>query len=355
MVNRWFGVGQFLSGAMGQLYPGGDTKLISTKTLHHDPEVILKYNSIVDQVPMRLQAIEKFMEEQSVSLDNLEAVVGRGGFLDPIESGAYLVNEKMLIHLTTAKNGEHASNLGAILAQSLADKKGLNAYVVDPPSVDELSKLARYSGLPELPRHSILHALNIRRVALNIAGKIGKKIEDCNFVVTHLGGGVSVCAMSKGKMIDVNNANNGGPFSPERAGGLPAGDLIRLCFSSKFSEGDLRRKIIGQGGLVGYLGTNNGVEIEKRIEKGDERARQVYMALGYQVVKEIGAMATILKLVDGLIFTGGLAYSKFLIEYIKSYISFIAPIYLIPGENELVALSEGVTRVLQGLEEVKIY
>lgn len=329
--------------------------LYATKTLYHDIDELSLCEYVPDQLNMRLKAIEKFLIEEKVCLSDLTAIVGRGGLLKPVSSGTYLVNERMLKDLYEGKRGHHASNLGGILAHSLALKAGVQAYIVDPPSVHEFEERARYSGLPELPRHSQLHALNIRRVALRVAQELKLTLEECNFIVVHLGGGISVCAMSKGRMVDVNNANHGGPFSPERAGGLPAGPLLCLCFSGDFSEEEMKRKIMGKAGLVGYLGTNDGREIEERIRAGDAKAKLVYQALGYQVIKEIGAMEGILPSVEALIITGGLAHSDQLVNQITSYVGYVAPIFRIPGENELLALAEGVTRVLQGVEALKNY
>lgn len=329
--------------------------LLATKTLHHDPEELQGYIKITDQKNMRLAAIEGFLAEQEIWLQDLAAIVGRGGLLNPLSSGTYVVNDQMLVDLYAGKNGQHASNLGGILAQAMAERVGIPSFVVDPPAVDEFDQVARYSGVPELPRTSQLHALNIRRVALRIAEELDKPLVDCKFIVVHIGGGISVAAVAGGRMIDVNNANNGGPFSPERAGTLPAGDLLKMCFSGEYSWREMQSKVIGQAGLVGYLGTNDGREVEKRIEKGDQQAELVYAAMAYQIAKEIGAMGAVVPKLDGIIYTGGLAYSELLIENIKSYVDYLGPSFVIPGENELLALAEGATRVLQGREQAKVY
>jgi len=330
-------------------------ELIASKTLHHAPEELAACSRIADQEPMRLKAIEEFLASQGVYVADLAAVVGRGGLLNPLSSGTYRVNERMLQDLRAGKNGQHASNLGGLLAQSLAARAGIPAFIVDPPAVDEFDSRARYSGLPELPRRSQLHALNIRRVALRIAEDIGKPLSECNFVVVHLGGGISVAAVRRGRMIDVNNANHGGPFSTERAGGLPAGDVLRLCFSGRFSEGELQKRVAGRAGLVAYLGTNDGRAVEERIAAGDREAELVYRALAYQVAKEIGAMAAILPTLDGVVYTGGLAHSAWLLANIKQYVAALGPSFVIPGENEMLALAEGAARVLMGEEEAKVY
>ncbi|MHB1652214.1 MAG: butyrate kinase [Desulfitobacteriaceae bacterium] len=331
------------------------SELLASKTLHHNPQELQKYPSVIAQEEMRLKEIEEFLEEQRLKPGELAAVVGRGGLLEPVTSGTYVVSDKMLKDLRSAKNGEHASNLGAVLAQRLASRARVPAFVVDPPSVDEFESSARYSGLPEIPRQSVLHALNIRRVALKVSLELSKPLTEHHFIVAHLGGGISVAALRHGKMIDVNNANNGGPFSPERSGGLPAREVLHLCFCGTYDEKGLKRKINGRAGLVGYLGTNDAREIEERINLGDETARKVYMAMAYQVAKEVGAMAAVLPSLDGIIYTGGLAYSEFLIENINSHVGTLAPVFLVPGENELLALAEGATRVLNGQEQALMY
>lgn len=331
------------------------TEILASKTLHHNTQELQQYERVIDQGKMRLQAIEGFLAEQGIKVEELASVVGRGGLLDPVTSGTYSVNEKMLNHMKAAKNGEHASNLGAVLAKALAERTGIPAFIVDPPAVDEFEALARFSGLPELPRKSVLHALNIKRVSLQVSAQLSKPLSECNFVVVHLGGGISVAALRNGRMIDVNNANHGGPFSPERSGGLPAKELLKLCFSGDYDERGLRKQINGRAGLVAYLGTNDGKVIEERINQGDNTARLIYSAMAYQVAKEIGAMAAILPTLDGIIYTGGLAHSKLLLENINDYVGDLAPIYLVPGENELLALAEGATRVLTGEEKALVY
>lgn len=332
-----------------------NSELLAVDTLQHAPEEMRRFRNVMDQKEMRRRAVEGFLSRQGLSPDKLSAVAARGGLLDPVPSGTYAVNAKMLEHLLTAKNGEHASNLGAVLAKALADRAGISAFVVDPPSVDELEDWARFSGRPELPRVSFLHALNICRAILRCAAELGRPLQTCHFVAVHLGGGISVVAVKEGRIVDVSNANHGGPFSPERSGSLPARELLHLCFSGRYGEMELRRQINGKSGLLGYLGTNAGQEIEKRIEQGDEEAGRIFRAMAYQIAKEIGAMAAVLPQIDGLIYTGGLAHSELLLGLIQEYVGSLAPAFRLPGEDELAALAEGAYRVLSGKEEARVY
>ena len=327
----------------------------ASKILYHDLDSLQKCIRVIEQVDMRLQAIEAFLAEQGEVLSNLAAIVGRGGLLNPVSSGTYRVNKKMLEDLRRGKKGEHASNLGGILAQALADRVGIPAFIVDPPSVDEFEESARISGLPELPRHSQLHALNIRRVALRVAQELQKPLNQCNFIVVHIGGGISVAALRQGKIVDVNSANNAGPFTPERSGGLPARELLKICFSGQFTEQELIRRLNGQSGWVGYLGCNDGREVEKKMRDGEEEARLLFDGMAYQIAMEIGAMSAVLKSFDGVIYTGGLAHSQLLLQGIQAYVQYLGPSFTVPGENELLALAEGAVRVLNGEEQVRVY
>jgi butyrate kinase len=275
----------------------------------------------------------------------------------PLEGGCYRVNEVMLEDLRQAVMGEHASNLGALIAKAIGDQSGKPSFIVDPVVVDEMEPLARYSGSPEISRMSIFHALNQKAEARRIATSLKKPYQECNLIVAHLGGGISVGAHKQGKVIDVNNALDGdGPFSPERTGGLPAGQLARLCFLSQWTLDEIKKLIKGHGGLVAYLGTNDGGEILKRIEAGDEKAREVFEAMAYQVAKEIGAMATVLQgEIDAIVLTGGLAYIDVLVNWIRARIEFLAPVTVVPGEDEMLALCEGTLGALLGECDVKEY
>ncbi|MGC8690515.1 MAG: butyrate kinase [Caldisericum sp.] len=327
------------------------------KTIRHSSEELKDFKSIIDQYDFRVNVIEKELKENGFDLRDFDAFVGRGGLLHPIESGTYRVNDDMLKDLMECRYGEHASNLGAIIAYNLAQKVHKPAYIVDPVVVDEMEPLARYSGLKGIERKSIWHALNQKAVARRAAKDLGKRYEDVNLVVVHLGGGISVAAHKKGRTIDVNNALNGdGPFAPERAGGLPTISLVDLCMSGKYSYEEMKKMLAGNGGLVSHLGTNNALEVEERIEKGDSYARLVYEAMAYQVAKTVGEMATVLYgEVDAIVLTGGIARSQMLTDWIKERVSFIAPVLIYPGEDEMRALLEGALRVLRGEEKEKIY
>lgn len=331
-------------------------KEVKSKKLEHDKKDLENFDRIIDQFSYRLKAIEDWLNEENISLESLRAVVGRGGLLRPMPSGTYLVTDAMILDLQIGIQGEHASNLGGILAKHLADKLGINAYIVDPVAVDEFEDVARISGLKEIPRRSLVHALNIKAVCHRYADEKGKKIDELNLVIAHLGGGISISPIKNGRIVDTNNANQMGPFSPERSGTLPVGDLVELCFSGKYNERELKKMTHGKGGLVSYLGTFDGREVLKRIEDGDIYAKLIYDAMCYQIGKEIASMATVLKgNVEAIIITGGLAYSNYLIEKVKEMVSFIAPIYIYPGEDEMRALNEGVLRVLNNEENAKIY
>ena len=334
-----------------------DKNLLVEEKLHHSNEELDVYEKIVDQFEFRKNLILQFLERQEIALSSLDAVVGRGGLVYPLEGGCYRINEQMLGDLRQAVMGEHASNLGALLAQSIGEQIGKPSFIVDPVVVDEMEPLARYSGSPEISRMSIFHALNQKAEARRVAKSLNMRYQDCNLIVAHLGGGISVGAHKHGKVIDVNNALDGdGPFSPERTGGLPAGQLARLCFLSQWTLDEIKKLIKGHGGLVAYLGTNDGGDIMTRIEAGDEKAREVFEAMAYQVAKEIGAMATVLRgKVDAIVLTGGLAYIDMLVNWIRDRIQFIAPVKVVPGEDEMLALCEGALSALLGEREIKEY
>ena len=332
-----------------------DEREILRETITHDAVFLSKFERIFDQYEFRKSAVVDFLNRNHIDLKELSAVVGRGGIIHPVSAGTYLVNEKMI---EDSKNSpiEHASNLGAVIAYEIAKPLGIPAFIVDPVVVDEFIPLARISGLKEIERKSRLHALNMRRVAIQRAKEKGGKLSDFNFIVGHIGGGISIAPFMKGRIVDVNDASSGGPFSPERSGGLPSGDLVKMCFSGKYTKKEIKKKIMGKGGVVAYLGTNDMREVERRIEEGDDFAKLIFEAMAYQIAKEIGADATVLKGdVDEIILTGGVVNSKRLVELIKERVSFIAPIVLFPGEKELEALALGALRVLRGEEEAKIY
>lgn len=332
-------------------------KPVLEETLRHSSEEIAKYEKIIDQYEFRKNIILETLNEKGINLTKLSGVVGRGGLLKPIAGGTYEVNERMLEDLRIGVLGEHASNLGGIIAHEIANQLNIPAFIVDPVVVDEMEDVARISGMPELKRKSIFHALNQKAVARRAANELGKGYEEVNLIVAHLGGGVSVGAHKKGKVVDVNNALDGeGPFSPERSGGLPVGDLVKLCFSGKYTLDDIKKKIKGKGGLVAYLGTNDGREVVKMIENGDKKAELVYKAMAYQVAKEIGSCAAVLHgKVDGIILTGGIAYDKEFVKWVTDRVGFIGRVFVYPGEDEMIALAQGGLRVLRGEEKAKLY
>ncbi|PSL41118.1 butyrate kinase [Planomicrobium soli] len=331
--------------------------LIMEKTIRHSSQAIAGFSSIIDQYAFRKQTILEALDEEGMNVSNLSAVCGRGGLLRPIEGGTYSVNETMLEDLRRGYSGQHASNLGGIIAFEIASGLNIPSFIVDPVVVDELDPIARVSGFSLISRKSIFHALNQKAVARRYAMDKGRKYNELNLIVTHMGGGITVGAHSGGRVIEVNNGLHGdGPFSPERAGTVPAGDLVELCFSGQYYRHEIMKKLVGQGGLVGYLGTNDAVTVEKRIQKGDKEAELIYEAMAYQVAREIGSASAVLRgNVDAIILTGGLAYGKGFVESITERVNWIADVAVYPGENELQALAEGAVRVLKGEENAKIY
>lgn len=332
--------------------------LLFEKTLRHSAEELAAFKVIADQFQFRKNLILNELTEQKVDVSRIAAIVGRGGLIKPIESGIYRVNEKMKDDLRKGLLGEHASNLGGLIADDIASLlKGSAAYIVDPVVVDELAPEARISGHPEIKRISIFHALNHKAVARMYSSSIGKKYEDLNLIIAHMGGGISVGAHKNGRVIDVNNALNGdGPFSPERSGGLPSGQLVDLCFSSRFSKEQLKSMLNGKGGLVAYLGTNNFQEVTRRCEEGDEMALLLTDALVWQVSKEIGAMASVLQgSVDAIILTGGLANQKKFVDKIIERVGYITQVIIYPGEDEIKALAFNALLALDGKIEIKTY
>lgn len=333
----------------------GEENLLQAN-LSHYPEELEKFSKVTDQYQLRKNIILDLLKENNYSTSQLKAVVGMGGLLRPIPGGTYKVTEAMVMDLSIGVQGEHASNLGGIIAKAIADLEGIDAYIVDPVAVDEFEDVARISGMPEIQRRSLGHALNIRAVGHRVASSLGKKFNEVNLVVAHLGGGISVAPVRMGRLIDYNNANEMGPFSPERVGGLPVGDVAKLCFSGRYNANEFKTKLRGRGGMTAYLGTNDGREAEKMIEAGDEKAALVFDAMAYQIAKEIGAMATVLHgKIDAIVLTGGLAHSKRLTNYIEERVGFMAPFLVYAGEYEMKALNEGVLRVLEGQESAKIY
>lgn len=338
------------------LYDGDE--LLFDKTLRHSASELEGYTRVTEQLPFRYEVIMEELRNEGTDLQAISAVVGRGGLVNPIESGIYEVNEEMRKHLTEAVNGEHASNLGALLAEKIvASMPGAKAYIVDPVVVDELEPVARLSGHPLIRRRSIFHALNQKAVARIYAASVGKEYEEMNLVVAHMGGGISVGAHRRGRVVDVNNALNGdGPYAPERSGGLPASQLAELCFSGRFTLEEVKVMLAGKGGMVAYLGTNSFKEACNRADEGDELAALVVEGCGYQTAKEIGAMSVVLNgEVDCIILTGGLAYDADHVERISAMVRSIAPLFVYPGEDELKALAFNGYLAVTGRITVKEY
>ncbi|HAR92006.1 MAG TPA: butyrate kinase [Eubacterium sp.] len=333
-----------------------DETQLMEETLRHTTEEIAQYDTIYDQKDFRKNVILDVLKEKDVDLNSIDVVVGRGGLLKPIPGGTYATTPELLEDLKIGKQGQHASNLGGLLAYDIAQEIDVPSYIVDPVVVDELQDVARLSGHPLMDRVSIFHALNQKAVAKRYAKETGKPYDELNLIVVHMGGGVSVGAHKNGQIIDVANALDGdGPFSPERSGGLPSGQLMKVCFSGDYTQAEVGKMINGNGGFNAYLGTNDMREVVE-MAKTDEKAALVRDAFHYQLGKEIGSMAVVLDgKVDQIILTGGIAYNQITCDYFKDHCGFIAPITVYPGEDELLALAQGALRVMNGEEEAKQY
>ncbi len=335
-----------------------DSECILNKTIRHSMDELMRYNNVVDQFDFRKGLIIETLVEEGIEVDSIKIIIGRGGLTFPLQSGVYRVNNLMLEHVRRGVLGNHASNLGPLLADYIALQiPNASAYIADPVVTDELSEVARIAGHPAFERHSIFHALNQKATARAHAKITGCTYEELNLIVAHLGGGISVGAHLKGRVVDVNNAFDGeGSFSPERAGTLPVGQLIGLCFSGRYTEDQVRRMVVGEGGYVGYLGTNNASEVEKLAASGNMKARLIQDALCYQVSKMIGEMAVVLEgNVDAILLTGGMAYSHCLVHAIRVKVDFIGPVFEYPGEDELQALAMNALLVANNEVEVKEY
>lgn len=328
----------------------------STK-IAHSKEELADFEHIFDQYEFRKAVILNELGNAGMDIASFHGIVGRGGLVYPIEGGTYAVSDRLIEDLRKGVMGEHVSNLGAPIARELSRTTGCPSFIVDPVVVDEMEDIARYSGHPELPRKSILHALNQKAVARKAAADLGRDYHSLNLIVVHLGGGISVGAHRKGRIVDVNNALNGeGPFTPERSGGLPVGDLVDLCFSGSKSHSQVKRMIKGAGGIVAYLGTNDMLTVEKEIEKGNREFEVVYRAMAYQVAKEIGGLSAVLEGdVDGIVLTGGVAYDRNFVGWIERRVKFIADVLVYPGESEMEALALGALRVLREQEKAREY
>jgi butyrate kinase len=338
------------------VYNGTSPKFI--QTLRHGTEELKDYALVTDQFEFRKNIILEQLENEEININSIKIVMGRGGLLKPVESGVIEVNQAMLDDLSSCAYGEHASNLGGMIAYDIAAGiDGARAFIANPVVVDELCDKARFSGHPLFPRKSIFHALNQKAVARQHSKSILRKYEDLNLIVVHLGGGITVGAHKKGRVIDVNQGLDGdGPFSPERSGTLPVGDIVRMCFSGKYSQKEIMKMIKGEGGIVAYLKTNSAQKVSLMAAEGDENAKLVYDAMAYQVAKEVGAMGSVLSHeIDGILITGGIAYDKYFTNQIISYVHRMAPVHIYPGEDEMQALAMNGLRLLRGEMDVRQY
>jgi butyrate kinase len=338
------------------IYEG--SKPLFLKNIQHPHEDINKFKKITDQYEYRKNHIINELEQSHINISEIIAIVARGGLIRPIKSGVYRINEQMKVDLRKGLLGEHASNLGGLIADEIASKiPNCQAFIADPVVVDEMHEVARFSGHPKFKRISIFHALNQKATGRAYARLINKKYDELNLIIAHMGGGISVGAHCKGRVIDVNQALDGeGPFSPERTGTLPAGALAKMCFEENMTLEEVKKMITGEGGLTAYLGTNNGYEVELMAQDGDEKARLIQDAMSYQIGKEIGALSAVLKgKIDAIILTGGISHNPMVVEYIKEMVSFISPVIIYPGEDELHALVWNGLLVLKGELVAKDY
>lgn len=328
-----------------------NNKSIFLKNIKHSSEEIKRFSKISDQFEFRKEIILQELKNAEISIERISAVVGRGGLTKPIESGVYEVNERMKEDIRNCIMGEHASNLGALIADDIARSlPNARAFIADPVVVDEFQDVARIAGHPKFKRVSIFHALNQKAIARTHAKLLDKKYDEINLIVAHLGGGISVGVHQQGRVIDVNNALDGeGPFSPERSGTIPAGQLAKLCFSGEYTYEQVKKMITGQGGLVAHAGTNDAYEIEMKAKSGDPQAKLLQDAMAYNIGKAIGSSAAVLKgKVDAILLTGGIAHNTDLVDYIKEMVGFIAPVVVYPGEDEMQALAINGLMVLRG-------
>ena len=333
-----------------------DEREVLEEVLRHKAEELKEFDQITDQYDFRKNIILGVLESQGYKVEDFDGIVGCGGLVKPIIGGTYIVNERLIQDLQVGVLGQHASNLGGLIANEIAKEINKPAFIVDPVVVDEMKEISRISGHPKLPRRSVFHALNQKATAHKYAREIGKKYEELNLIVTHMGGGISVGIHEKGRVVDTNNALDGeGPFTPERTGGLPAGALASLCFSGEMTLAEVKSMLVGKGGMVAYTGINDLKELQEQ-GKDDPQIQLLIDALAYQVSKEIAAMSVAVQgQVDAILLTGGIAYSKYITGEITKRVSFISQVKVFPGENELEALAMGALRVLRGEEEAKVY
>ncbi len=330
-------------------------KEVITEVLRHTENDLSEYKRIQDQYKFREKVVLDFLKKNNYDVNKLDAVVGRGGILPPIKSGAYIVNEKMVDYLKNRPRVEHAANLAAIIAYDISKKNDIPAYIYDSIAVYELEPIAEVTGMPEVKRDALVHTLNMRASAIKAAQNLNKKYEDSKFIVVHLGGGITLSVHNNGKMIDVVSDDEG-PFSPERSGGLPGRGLLNICFSGNYDKKDITKKMRSIGGLKAYLNTNDLIKVEEMIDSGNEKAKLIFEAMAYQIAKGIGELSTVLKGdLDKIVLTGGMAYSDRLVALIKERVEFIGEIMVMPGENEMESLTLGALRVLRGEEEAEVF
>jgi len=334
----------------------GDGK-VAEEVVRHDPAELRRFDNVTDQFDYRMQAIDHWIDSLKVDPDQVKAVVGRGAPLRPLEGGSYAITDQMLQDLRTARYSNHASNLGAIIARHLGERYGVPSLISDPVTVDNFTDVARVSGIPEIERKCRVHALNIKEVCRREAAKTGKRLDEVNYVAVHMGGGVSVAALRRGLVIDVNDALLGmGPFSPDRAGALPIGGLVKLCYSGKYTEKEMTDKLSKKSGLAAYVGSGDLREVEEMIDNGDEKALLYLEAMAYQIAKEIGSAAVVLAGdFEAIVLTGGMAYSKRLVDEITGRVSFFKKVVTVPGEFEMEALAAAGRRFLAGEDQLKEY
>jgi len=334
-----------------------DEELLYKETIRHKQKEMITFEFVKDQTEFRLKLIEKFLKKVKTDLESIDAFIGRGGLMKPVKSGVYLVNDRMIEDLMSNKFGEHASNLGGVLAKELADKVDKPAYIADPVVVDEMSSVAKISGLNGISRRPLWHALNQKAVGKKYAEKIGSKYENLNLIIAHLGGGISVGLHKHGRVTDVNNALDGdGPFSPERTGSLPVGEVYELAFSGQYTLDQIKKLNYGFGGLVSYLNTSDAEEVSDMISEGHLFAKRVMKAMVYQIAKEIGSLYAVTRgNLDAIIITGGLAYNQDVLQPLLEYLDHLGEIIVFPGEDELESLAFNVMQIQNNKQELKIY
>ena len=320
------------------------------QTIRYDAEEIQKYDRIYGQYELRKKTIEDVLKSNNIPLEKFDAVVARGGLMKPLKGGAYIIDKKMADDSVSPEYPEHAANLGVVIVYNIAKDIGVKAYTVNPAVVDELDDVAKISGIPEIERTSVFHALNHKGTAMELAKRLGRKYEDLNLIVAHMGGGITVGAHKNGRVVDVNNGMSGeGPFSPERSGGLPVEQVVKMCFSGKYTMDEIIKRIHGNGGMAAYVGTTDCKSVAEKAKKGDSACGLILEAMTYQIAKEIGSMAVVLNgNVDGILLTGGLAYNKELVEKIIERVSFISKVYIVPGEKEMESLRDGTLMAIDG-------